>query len=192
MKFKRISILIVLFTLAKLLESCFIWNCPEPKTYDVFFTDAQARLFDTKGFYETLIADSVQVTYLAIEVWLNDERKEIIANNHPFRFTNSDLYAFECGDDKEIYNDLPIDLRVFTCNEGYTNKTDVTDQFHVPRYDDNYLTVREVYSLNELLDYLVLEVTDSAKIVGELAFIIDVELASGKVLSDTSQLVTIY
>jgi len=192
---KKIIIVLAILFLGQLIMSCIFCNCNDPETYEVNYTSIFVTAFNTAGFMNTEVEDSVYKNAFGISVSVASNYV-ISTNTESSYFTlgfNS-VKACSCVDDTYIYPD-PISFVEILVTDTETNQTnDVTSNFRAQSYYYNHvITLEQYFDERQQWDvWFQFDLVDLENIPDEAIFTINLYLESRTSLSEETKQINFH
>lgn len=192
---KKVFVIITIVSFSQLLHSClFFGSCPSPSTFEVTYNSVEIRAENTAGYNTTPIKDSINKSDLGITILVNFETVQIAKLSNFIGSGIQSAYALSCEGDYYEYPDDIKNISTYINNPKTGTKTNANAWFGQYNYDTNeYQDINEIMLLrNEGWDGFQFELFVFDSVPNTTLISVEVELESGIVFEDETQIINFY
>lgn len=190
---KTILIFSTIF-LIQLMCSCIFCDCPDTKTYEVQYNTISITPYNTAGFQDKEVIDSVYKNAFGIAVSVNFELmkiNKITTHSYPLGFKT--LTACSCDGDEYIYSDPISYIEIFIIDSETNVRTNATSYFRAYSYNSELITLEQLFeNKEEWHDGFQFELVDFISIPNSAVFVAEAYLESGIMLTVSSKQINFY
>lgn len=190
---KKVIIIMLGFFFTQLLVSC-MWECPTPESYEINYNKAVIRPFNTAGFFNEYVVDTVYKNAFGLEVGLDFDVIQIAkASSHLSGFNTAYAWSNDCQGDTWTYNDPLSYMELFAINTETDVKVNVTSWFSIYGYAGEMMPFDEFFQhREEWQDGFQVELVKFDSIPNSTIFVIEAYLESGMMLTSETEKVDFY
>lgn len=191
----KVFIVLSLIFSVRLLSSCCPGDCVN-RAYEINYGSVSTTLYNTAGFTETIVEDSVFSRTFGISVSVNFELNQVaLSNSVESNFGFNQAMACSCIGDNYVYNDSINFVNLFVKDVEKNETKMVNDIFDISPFDDN-MWIYNAWSYDDdtqsQRDGFEFELFQYDSIPDSAIFIVEVNLASGLILTDTTESIKFY
>lgn len=203
---KKTGIIISIVFFVRILSSCFPCDCSD----EVFFFDFEKveiiNLDNSQFWVNELEADTMKKAAVAFEIRIKPDEEQYEQYVCNFSYSFSSAYAFSCDCSPKFKANQQISkikiITLFDISDQAKANSDVTDLFVA--YKENYYGSNQLYiPIPNLYERINSDIYYDTQVQGfqlfmtqeiqndSAQFIIEIELSDNRVLSDTTNILTI-
>jgi len=181
MKNKVWIVLSVIFTFQFIVSCC---NCDPVQTFENQYDDVTVVAYDTSGFSVEEVNGEVYKNAFGLGVMVNFETIKVSSAINmfaPMGFGTALAFSCDCIGDEFLYPDPLTKLVIYSIDPVSLEKIDVTENFKMPSYDDQLISVDEFFKQRAVWhDGFQLTLVNYENLDDEVIFEAEVFLESGK------------
>ncbi len=194
---KKITTVLGMLFFTQFLLSCFPCKCPQPKSWEVHYSELTVTAYNTSGFQYKDVEDTVHRNAFGLGVSVSSDLIELAGGGSSGSFGGfgyANALSCDCIADEYTYSD-PIDyMEIFVTDTKTSEVWEVTDLFTTySGSDGNLVRLDEFFKQREdWQDGFQMELAEYKSIPHSAVFRVDAYLKSGKMLSKQTQLIHFF
>jgi hypothetical protein len=185
---KKTLFILVGFFLFQLLFSCIFCHCNDPETYDINYNSVEVTSYNTAGFTDEVVADSVYKNAFGLGIYMISDLVLSHENSSFAVLGFSSIKACSCVDDTYVYIDPISHVTILVTDTETEIITDVTSLFGMPVDDNEYVSLEQFFRERaDWHDGFQFELVDFEMIPNSAIFTVQAYLESGTMFSEVTQ-----